>query len=641
MGFFTDFDDSTNMVWDETYDGSVMPQTVGWTENITWGGSGSIVTGELIISGQQLNDIGSLGTNTSPQTLISFDGNIYGGGSNVDAKIYRYDGGTTWTSIGELGIGNTAAYTLTVHDSNLYASAGGHVYRYDGGTTWTDIGQPGGMSYIKALISFYGNLYVGGEGGDVYKYQSGTTWITRGTLGSSIQVSCFVNHNNTLYAGTAEDGKIFRYDGDYVWTDIGSIGAGTNIPSLASYDGNLYSGSSGTGADGRVWKYDGGTLWISVEDIGQMVMTFAVFNGYLYAGESDVWRYDGLTWTELRDVGGDVKCFAEHNDDLYVGVSNAPAVGKIYNNIVAGSCYYTKTVSGLDPRTGWTIEANIEKTIGDDENFKIIINDGTYGTMISITNQGYIKLMQYDKNDLIKSKKADFQAGTRHILKIARKDSIVKLYVDGDIVLISQANAPAGDKVIYFGQYDDTSDTYQAVIDWFRYNDSIPCFETLYLPKYYFQDKESIIDSDLEFTADNYYIKLYNYTDGWDRIFNHVKAEYGDYAYYANPYNELDESPNSEDTYGKRLMTVSGEDFLKAEDTNVAVGTAKRYYEFYKVPRKRFKLLCRYLFQLNLANKIYVSSSTPFTIISLPCKIVGIVLDVDNMELDLDCEEII
>ena len=136
-------------------------------------------------------------------------------------------------------------------------------------------------------------------------------------------------------------------------------------------------------------------------------------------------------------------------------------------------------------------------------------------------------------------------------------------------------------------------------------------------------------------------MKLYNFEYGWSRIFNRIKADYGIYTYEANSDTEADESPNSEDTYGKKMLSVSGEDFLIAADTNVAIGSAKNYYEYYKLPRKRFKLLCKYLFQMNLSNKVYVYSSFPLTLTNLSCKVVGIVLDIDNFTLDLDLEEII
>ena len=64
-------------------------------------------------------------------------------------------------------------------------------------------------------------------------------------------------------------------------------------------------------------------------------------------------------------------------------------------------------------------------------------------------------------------------------------------------------------------------------------------------------------------------------------------------------------------------------------------------YEFHKLSRRRFKLLCRYLFQIDLADKVNVTSTEPFVLTNLPCKIVGVVIDIDNFTVDLDCEEII
>ena len=644
MGFFTDFDDSENMVWDIEYDGTVMPQTVGWTETKTGYSTGVIDVDELLITGEtSLASVGSLGVSSDYIiSIIEHDGNLYAG-SGYNGKVYRYDGGTTWTEVGTLPGVNVQISSLASYDGNLYAgigsTAGAGVYRYDGGTTWTAVGSPASLVIVKALVIYDGNLYAGGSnGGKIYRYDGGTTWTEVGD--TTTPAKQLISFDNNLYKISASDGIIYRYDGGTTWSNIGTIG--TTIKAIIEYDNEMYI-ASGNG----VYKYISGVTW---EDTGlssnNYINSLAIYDGRLFAGSvttPDLYNYNGTSWVYLLNAINRIDVMLEYEDKLYIGTSGTnPASISTYTKI--GYCYYEKIANDLDPRNGWTIEANIEKTIGSDEGFRIMVLDGTFKTIIAITNLGYLKLLEYDKDDLTKSKKATFPSGSRYEIKIARKGTMVKIYVNGDVVLISHANAPvetANDKVIYFGQMIDPTDAYQNVIDWLRYNDSIPCFETLYLPKYYFQDRNSIADTKLQLEPDENYIHLYNYQSGWSRIYNYVESDYGDYFYYANAYTEADESPSSEDTYGKRLLSISGDDFLQAEDTNLAVGTAKVNYEYYKLPRRGFKLLCRYLFQLNLADKIYVTCTEPFVFTDLPCKIVGIELDVDNFTLDLDCEEIL
>ena len=124
---------------------------------------------------------------TQVHSLVVFNGSLYGGIYN-GCYVYRYDGETTWTSVGRLSTDAVCGvYSLAVLNGTLYAgiSFDGYVYRYDGGTTWTSVGRLGKEYYVNSLVVFNGSLYGGTySGGFVYRYDGGTNWTSTGKLGT-------------------------------------------------------------------------------------------------------------------------------------------------------------------------------------------------------------------------------------------------------------------------------------------------------------------------------------------------------------------------------------------------------------------------------------------------------------------------
>lgn len=125
-------------------------------------------------------DCGRPGEAVMVWALTVFDGALYAGtfesGRGQAGHVYRYAGGSTWEDCGTPGPSN-AITSLCVFDGELYAASshyrsggsslpdaentvpGGRVYRYDGGQTWTDCGQLRGVEAIYGLIGFEGKLY--------------------------------------------------------------------------------------------------------------------------------------------------------------------------------------------------------------------------------------------------------------------------------------------------------------------------------------------------------------------------------------------------------------------------------------------------------------------------------------------------
>ncbi len=370
----------------------------------------------------------------------------------------------------------------------------------------------------------------------------------------------------------------------------------------------------------------------------QAIETMAKLANYEMGFFTDFNSNDNMTWDLTYDASGmPTPIWTEYKS----GGGGGSVSGGILTieSATTGYCYY-KRVTTLNSKTGWTLEMKGYNVFGG--TFQIEVADNSYQTSVIIKDNGYIELHKIIDGDDTTIKKALCSPGDHRIIKIERKGIQVKISVDGNVVLCSSSNYKSVDKwgFIEFGQIENSSSPFEHKIDYLRYNIDELASDTLYFPKYYFQER-SYIETGIELKPDQNYVRLYNLTDGYDRVYNHIKANYGDYSYYANAETEFDEPPTSEQSYGKKLLSISGEEFLKADDTNVALGTAKRYYAYYKNPRIKFKVLSRYLFQINLSDKVTVYCDEPFTINGMAVKIIGIVLDIDKYTLDLDCEEII
>ncbi|MFQ6088736.1 MAG: hypothetical protein ACE5K0_07535, partial [Candidatus Methanofastidiosia archaeon] len=173
--------------------------------------------------GTKWTDVG--GCRGDEVSLVVYAGNLYCGSYSW---VYRYDEERKkWIHVGNLEDVEKVT-SFAVYDGKLYAGTRyfhreegylgyrGHVFRYDGGTTWTEVGQLGGLGYFNYVLSlavFDGKLYAAtyesqSGGGHVYRYDGGATWTDLGQLGYEKVYSLAVYEGN-LYAGT--DFHVYRY----------------------------------------------------------------------------------------------------------------------------------------------------------------------------------------------------------------------------------------------------------------------------------------------------------------------------------------------------------------------------------------------------------------------------------------------
>jgi hypothetical protein len=302
-----------------------------------------------LVGGQGINHSWPYNTYEDVTSMISFGGSLYVGlGTSAgDGDIWRLTG-NTWTQIGGDGMGWAAnkiekVDSMAVLGSNLYVGLGtsandAQVWRWDG-TSWTQVGGygisspynafPNGYEDVLSMAVYGGNLVVGmgRSGGDADVWiLNGTSWTQIGGDGQNSgwaastyeDVDSLIPYNGKLYAGlgtTAGDAEVWEWNGTS-WTQIGGDGMGwtdsqyEQVKSMVTYDGKLYVGLGNTAGHGEVWSYDNGT-WQLVGGSGannswpvntiEVVQSFSVYHGKLYAGLGNSTSIDAQVWSYGND----------------------------------------------------------------------------------------------------------------------------------------------------------------------------------------------------------------------------------------------------------------------------------------------------------------------------------------------------
>lgn len=284
-------------------------------------------------------------SNYVSNSLTVFDGHLYA--STIDAEdeadwghVYRLEEGNRWVDCGRVGQRKTTGVMgLIVHRGHLYAGTSTYdwtrvfsgkydparVYRYDGGTTWTDCGQPSEMLRINCMATYGGKLYVGGDRGmppagekqwtgrpyRVYVWEGGTNWAIAGSLPAEEPKNCYPHamsvHDGKLYVGYP---NVYGFDGTS-WEFAGTPAGDTPLterPFLQVHSLEVFRGKliAGMWPEARVTEYQGGEQWTDRGRLGDgtEINALTVYNGKLYAGaipRGEVSRYDdGRGWTSLR-----------------------------------------------------------------------------------------------------------------------------------------------------------------------------------------------------------------------------------------------------------------------------------------------------------------------------------------------------
>ncbi|MEX1230076.1 MAG: LamG domain-containing protein [Planctomycetaceae bacterium] len=247
-------------------------------------------------------DLGAPWKSNGVTSMASYNGHLYIGVSRVllhysglaptiahhiGGKVFRYENGK-WVDLGQLlgvdGVNGMAIFRGKLYVTGFYQPG---LFRYDGGTEWTSLGSPDGMR-PEALCVYNGAIYATGyDEGAVYRFD-GENWSRAGTLGDATQIYGLVVHEGKLLAGSWPAGTVYRYEGDDKWVSTGRLGNAEEVMGPNVYNGKLYAG---TLPMAEVYRYDGDANWNSVgrvdftpDVIYRRAWSMAVYKGRLYSG---------------------------------------------------------------------------------------------------------------------------------------------------------------------------------------------------------------------------------------------------------------------------------------------------------------------------------------------------------------------
>jgi len=291
--------------------------------------------------------------------LAVHEGTLYAGtcepGEHESGRVYRHAGNEVWTDCGSLD-GANAVTALAVHQGRLYAgtgryrvagsslpesknlTAGGRVYVYEGGTRWTSLGQLPNTEAVGGLVVFRGRLHASSlyKPAGFFRLEEGTRWTVlpvpqmttppATSEPSPQRVEALTIHEGFLYASSYDDGRVWRFNGT-AWEDCGRLGENTQTYSFTTYQGALHVG---TWPSGRVYRLETPKRWTDTGRLGEEleVMGMLVHNGRLIAGSlplAQIYEYQGgTTWRHLRQIDAtpDVKyrrawTMAEHDGKVF------------------------------------------------------------------------------------------------------------------------------------------------------------------------------------------------------------------------------------------------------------------------------------------------------------------------------------
>jgi hypothetical protein len=244
------------------------------------------------------------------------------------AQNYTF-GAYDWEQVNTSGfgeVGNDTIQALSTFGCSIYAGtsndAGAQLWRSTDGESWTSITTDGFGDVknlaVDHLYEFDGSFYAGTQnadnpsqsnGGEVWRSDSGDagTWnqVVWGGFGDSVNggIYRFIAFNNQLYASTfswdtsTQGGEIWRSSsGDSEsWSQVVSDGFSDSnnaaVLSFAVFNGYIYAGTQNIVSGGEVWRSDTGNdaSWEQVNTDGfgtiynKSIPALAAFDGYLYA----------------------------------------------------------------------------------------------------------------------------------------------------------------------------------------------------------------------------------------------------------------------------------------------------------------------------------------------------------------------
>jgi hypothetical protein len=158
-------------------------------------------------------------------TLAAFNGSLWSGGDVYIEEgrggVFRSEEGREWKFCGRPGIPegvkSMQLYSFQAYQGRLHIGVWptAEILRYEGGTSWTSVGRPGDEKETMAVAVYNGMFYVGTLPlAKVYRYDGGATWTDLGQLDKTPDVKyrrawAMAVFQGRLFCGTLPSGHVF------------------------------------------------------------------------------------------------------------------------------------------------------------------------------------------------------------------------------------------------------------------------------------------------------------------------------------------------------------------------------------------------------------------------------------------------
>jgi Concanavalin A-like lectin/glucanases superfamily len=244
----------------------------GLPDSVNQGPGGRVLRYE---GGQEWTDLGRLGDADSVAGLIPFGGELYAIPMYSEG-LYRFLEPGRWDWCGSpgrrllaLGVHEGALYGAGNDHADVVSAiaqtaagivvpqrspeGGGGIYRYEGGTSWTSLGLQPDTTQVYSIETYDGEMHVGTwPNGIVYRRGPDGGWHSCGRLGEETEVMNLLAFNGLLYAGTLPRAQVFRMDGPDTWAEIGRLDWTPDVlyrraASMAVHRGRLVVGTLPSG----------------------------------------------------------------------------------------------------------------------------------------------------------------------------------------------------------------------------------------------------------------------------------------------------------------------------------------------------------------------------------------------------------
>lgn len=158
-------------------------------------------------------------------TLAAFNGDLWSGGDVYIEEgrggAFRGDGRGEWVFCGQpgipAGVKSMQLYSFQAYQGRLHVGVWptAEILRYEGGTSWTSIGCPGEEKEVMGVAVYNGMFYVGTLPlAKVFRYDGADTWTDLGRLDKTPDVKyrrawSMAVFRGRLFCGTLPSGHVF------------------------------------------------------------------------------------------------------------------------------------------------------------------------------------------------------------------------------------------------------------------------------------------------------------------------------------------------------------------------------------------------------------------------------------------------